>query len=231
MLGDLSTVNDLAEYFDRQLPPETPAQNHDAPQGGQQNSMHVQDEISTGQAPVAQNSSTVLPLSEAQTELWLATRWGEDASRAFNQVVCLRLRGALKLDPLRDALNELMSRHDTLRATFPTDGSNQRIACFAKLELSITDISSVNATDREAELTNIIRAEDAIAFDLVNGPVLRAKLVKFDEAITFSCSQRIISSWTAGPSAWHSTSWARFTQINCAEPARHCHLRCNSRII
>ncbi|MCU0248181.1 MAG: aminotransferase class III-fold pyridoxal phosphate-dependent enzyme, partial [Bryobacter sp.] len=57
-----------------------------------------------------------IPLSEGQQEIWLATRLGEDASRAFNLASTLRLRGALRVDALRAAVQQVVRRHEALRA-------------------------------------------------------------------------------------------------------------------
>jgi hypothetical protein len=64
----------------------------------------------------------VVPSTEAQREIWLAAKLGEDASLAYNEAVALHLRGTLDRAALAQALQDLVDRHDALRATFGPDG-------------------------------------------------------------------------------------------------------------
>ena len=52
-------------------------------------------------APPPGSETVVVPLTEAQREVWLATRMGDDASCAFNESVSLALDGALDRGRLR----------------------------------------------------------------------------------------------------------------------------------
>ncbi|HZV35806.1 MAG TPA: acyltransferase domain-containing protein, partial [Verrucomicrobiae bacterium] len=182
MLEQFNTLDDLAEHFDKQLPAEQ---------------LPVDSTLAGASTTVIEPKSAepqVLPLSEAQTEVWLATRWSEDACRAFNQVVSLRLRGQLQIEPLRRALNALVERHDALRATFLPDGSGQRIAPTDQIEMPFLDLFCQDPANRENLLAEIIWAEDARPFDLVNGPVLRARLVKLlgDEHVLLLATHHLV---------------------------------------
>ena len=66
--------------------------------------------------------SRVVPASEPQRELWLATRLGEEASLAFNEASSFRFRGKLDVPALEKALCEIVARHDALRASFGAEG-------------------------------------------------------------------------------------------------------------
>ena len=46
----------------------------------------------------------VVPSTEAQREIWLAAKLGEDASLAYNEAVALHLHGALDRTAMLDAL-------------------------------------------------------------------------------------------------------------------------------
>ncbi len=69
-----------------------------------------------------------IPLTESQTEIWLAAQMGDEASCAFNESVSLTLRGALDAAALREALALLFARHDALRARFTATGESMHIA-------------------------------------------------------------------------------------------------------
>ena len=63
------------------------------------------------------------PQLSISQEAWLLREWWEDvhllAKRPFHIVSAFRLTGALNLNLLEQALNEVVRRHDALRTTFP----------------------------------------------------------------------------------------------------------------
>jgi len=192
LLEQFNTLEELAAHFDRQLPPEG-LPTDDAAQEAKADAKP--DEATS--TPAAE--FLTLPLNEAQTEVWLATRWGQDATRAFNQVVSLCLRGTLQIEPLREALNRLVARHDALRTTFLPDGSGQRIAPSGKLDLAVDDLSALKPEERKFRLSEIVRAEDAICFDLVNGPLTRARLVKLSDTehvLLLTSHHLVLDGWS-----------------------------------
>ena len=119
-----------------------------------------------------------IPLTEAQTEIWLAAQLGEAASCAFNESVSLRLSGPLDRTALSVALNKLIARHDTLRQRFAPDGASFRIMAPEALDFGII---AADDWDGEARLRSIIEAEAATPFDLTEGWPFRVELVALAE--------------------------------------------------
>ena len=74
-------------------------------------------------------------MTEPQKEIFLAAKLGDDASCAFNESFSVYLRGELKVDALRDALNTVIARHEALRATVDPEGELLHFASELKLEL------------------------------------------------------------------------------------------------
>src|SRR5215208_6234491 len=60
------------------------------------------------------------PLSFAQERLWFLHHLVPD-SAAYNICITLQLSGACDVDALRRALNEIVRRHEVLRAAFRND--------------------------------------------------------------------------------------------------------------
>lgn len=60
----------------------------------------------------------MLPLSYAQRRLWFLDHV-EDLGAAYNLPVALRLSGPLDTPALREALTDLVERHEPLRTVFP----------------------------------------------------------------------------------------------------------------
>ena len=111
----------------------------------------------------------VVPTTEPQRELWLASQLGEDASLAYNESVSLRLRGALDAARLQRALQAVVARHDALRASFGPDGETFCVLEPAPLLLPLTDLSPLPAAEREQQLSERRRTGVETTFALAQG--------------------------------------------------------------
>ncbi len=65
-----------------------------------------------------------IPLSAAQTRIWLLNRL-DPASPAYNMPFAVRLIGDLDHDALRAALADVMARHEVLRTVYPMDAEGE----------------------------------------------------------------------------------------------------------
>ena len=144
--------------------------------------------------PVARDQA--LPLSFAQQRLWFLAQL-EPTSSFYNIPVAVRLRGRLHTDALRRTLNEVVRRHESLRTTFPTvDGQpRQAIAPTLELDLALCDLGHLPAPEREAEALRLAREEARRPFDLAEGPLFRAGLLRLqaDEHVLLATMHHIIS--------------------------------------
>lgn len=118
-------------------------------------------------------------LSAAQRRLWLLDRAGAGGARHVARAV--RLIGNVETDALAQSLTEVACRHDTLRATFAAGAGAepvQRIAPQANLELQRSDLTTLPPADREAECRRLVAEEVRRSFDLEQGPLVRARLLR-----------------------------------------------------
>ncbi|TVS06177.1 MAG: amino acid adenylation domain-containing protein [Rhodobacteraceae bacterium] len=120
-----------------------------------------------------------VPLTHEQQEIWMTEQMGDLASTSFNEGTLLRLRGRLDREALSRSLDALIARHDALRLVFARDGSSFDVTAPFALDLPLHDVS--DASDPNAALEEIADAEARLPFDLVNGPVIRAHLVRLAE--------------------------------------------------
>src|SRR5262249_2361976 len=74
-----------------------------------------------------------VPLTDAQTEKWIACQFGESASIAFNESQLLELRGALDHAALERAIGHVTRRHEAFAMSFAADGSVLRVGAPAAL--------------------------------------------------------------------------------------------------
>ena len=115
-----------------------------------------------------------VPLSFAQQRLWFLDQF-EPGSVVYNIPVAVRLTGPLKVAALEWSLNEVVRRHDVLRATFPTvDGQPYQVICPALplrevqgqlVTLSVVDLRELPEVEREAEARRLATAEAQRPFD------------------------------------------------------------------
>uniref|UniRef100_A0A7V2ZI69 Amino acid adenylation domain-containing protein n=1 Tax=Ignavibacterium album TaxID=591197 RepID=A0A7V2ZI69_9BACT len=126
--------------------------------------------------------SNKFPLADAQKEIWLSSQINETSNLAFNESNNIELIGKLNFEALRKAFDRLIKRHDALRTTFSSDGKYQIVHDNINFKLDLIDLSDLSDTDKEKELNRLIQNEPKIAFDLVNGPLIRASVVKLNES-------------------------------------------------
>jgi len=143
----------------------------------------------------------VFPSTEPQREVWLAAKMGPEGSLAYNESVTLRLRGKLDLRALAGALNNLVARHESLRAMLSPDGMQMLVAAPAPVGISRLDLSDKPEADRKDALEEACRRHVLEPFDLENGPVFRAELVSLgadEHALLMSAHHVVCDGWSFG---------------------------------
>ncbi|MEZ0601061.1 amino acid adenylation domain-containing protein [Paraburkholderia sp. IW21] len=130
--------------------------------------------------PRAERTASV-PASFAQTRLWLHARMIDEPA-AYHITERLRLDGALDANALRLSCDALIARHEALRTTFAesADGVLQTVHAPSRCPWHASDLSTVPAHEREARAAAIAQSDEAQAFDLSLGPLIRAHLIRLD---------------------------------------------------
>lgn len=131
-------------------------------------------------SPVTQRTTgTSLPLSFAQQHVWLHAQLAPHVP-LHHEVLILQRDGALNREVLERSLNEIVRRHQALRTTFPVvDGVPiQVIAEKQAVELPLTELSDLADEHRRVEVLRISAAEARQPFDLMEGPLMRARLLR-----------------------------------------------------
>jgi amino acid adenylation domain-containing protein len=130
--------------------------------------------------PVPRPPGAALPLSFAQRRLWFLDQL-EPGSAVYNVPGEVRLAGALDAPALAAAFGEVLRRHEALRAVFLTERGEpvQRIGP-AAVRMPLVDLSALPDRARALEAERRARAEARRPFDLAQGPVCRALLLRLE---------------------------------------------------
>ncbi|HEY7403991.1 MAG TPA: amino acid adenylation domain-containing protein, partial [Candidatus Angelobacter sp.] len=143
-----------------------------------------------------------LPLSYAQQRLWFLDKL-EGSSAEYNLCEALRLHGKLDLAALRKTIAGVIDRHESLRTHFGEFNGEpvQMIEPSLELNLPVEDLSHMDATSRNEQLTAAMRQEREQVFDLARGPLVRMKLLKMGEqehVLLRSFHHIVCDGWSQG---------------------------------
>ncbi|HMD03267.1 MAG TPA: condensation domain-containing protein, partial [Candidatus Baltobacteraceae bacterium] len=111
----------------------------------------------------------------------------------------LRLRGPLDEALFQNAWNQILTRHDALRASFGATGERMRIAPATPFAFTRADFSADAVADRTANLGKLIDSEARTPFDLGNGPLVRGHLVRLapdEHAFVFTAHHIVCDGWS-----------------------------------
>src|SRR5690606_23371183 len=123
-----------------------------------------------------------IPTTQSQLEIWLSCMiGGEDANRSYNESVSLNLTGTLNHGAIGNALEKLINRHEALRSTFSSDGKLMCIHENFPLDLQLIDVSDRSLAEVDVYTKDIFGKDADKSFDLQNGPLFRAYLIKLSE--------------------------------------------------
>ena len=128
----------------------------------------------------AEEPSRDVLMTEPQREIFLAAKLADDASCSFNESFSVHLHGPLQVDTLRESVNTVIARHESLRATVDAEGTTLHFLPELKLPIPLRDISQMQPDARDAELTRMIATDARSAFDLTEGPLVRSELVRIE---------------------------------------------------
>ncbi|MET0621646.1 MAG: amino acid adenylation domain-containing protein [Pyrinomonadaceae bacterium] len=143
-----------------------------------------------------------VPTTEAQKQLWVLAQMSDDASRAYNETLCLRLRGPLDVAALADGVRAVVVRHEALRTSINDDGEEQLVHTQPPLEMPLTDLSgAATAGEREREAARWLAEESRRKFDLGVAPLLRAHVLRLGERehmFVLSTHHVVADGWSVG---------------------------------
>ncbi|WP_120309068.1 non-ribosomal peptide synthetase, partial [Mycolicibacterium celeriflavum] len=150
---------------------------------------------------VALERPSVVPLSFAQTRLWLIDQL-QGASPVYNMAAAMRLGGHLDVDALGAAFADVVDRHESLRTLFAdVDGLPRQVV--VPVERAEVGWQVVDATGwSAARLDEAVSAAARATFDLTTEIPLRATLFRLadDEHVLVAVVHHIAADgWSIAP--------------------------------
>jgi amino acid adenylation domain-containing protein len=154
----------------------------------------TQDEIPT--RPAGRN-----PLSFGQERLWFQSQITDNPS-LFNIAFLAHIEGPLDFGALESSVNDVIGRHEILRAGFVSaEGApKQFFAPAAPLYVADVDLTAA-AGDAEAQMRAHAQAEARAPFDLSAPPLMRItlyKLAPLRQALLFVVHHIVWDGWSSG---------------------------------
>lgn len=132
---------------------------------------------------ISKARSSTLLTSLAQERLWVLDQL-EIEKAPFNTCGALRLQGTLNIDALRQALQSILQRHDSLRTTFTSNKGQAEQNIHPRLDMDlplIIDLTPCPISERENRIQTLMTSEANTPFDLEFGPLFYAKLLRFSD--------------------------------------------------
>jgi len=122
---------------------------------------------------------TAYPASFGQRRLWFLDQL-EPGTAAYNMARAFRITGPLDISVLTRAFEAMVERHESLRTVFDSvDGEARQIVLSdMEVQIPVVDLTDIPQPDREKQALRIASEEGKKTFDLTQGPLLRAVLVR-----------------------------------------------------
>jgi amino acid adenylation domain-containing protein len=133
---------------------------------------------------IARERPEEIPLSFAQQRLWFLNQL-EPGSTAYLLPHVLQMDGMLDMQALERCLQELISRHESLRTTFAmhSDQPVQVIHPAGSTSLPVIDLQGLRQEHREAQTQQLATQEAQQPCDLAKGPLLRTHLLRQEQSV------------------------------------------------
>jgi len=153
------------------------------------------------------------PLSFAQQRMWLMdqvtpVRWMNNIPSA------VRIPGSLDVTSVERAINEVVRRHEALRTVFRLEHDEpvQIVMPEVRVALELVDLRAFPGDGRLAEAMRLADERAHLPFDLTEGPLLRASLLRLaadDHLFVLTVHHIAADGWSMGVFATELTTLYR----------------------
>jgi amino acid adenylation domain-containing protein len=158
-------------------------------------------QVDLGQIQPADRSQD-LELSFAQQRLWFLQQLDPD-NAAYNVPIAVRIQGKLDVFRLEQAINLVITRQEGLRATFIENGGIpvQIIKAAQWQKLGVISLERIEEAERRTIADDLMKQEACVRFDLEQGPLCRATLVRLSDEehiLLLNLHHIVTDGWSMG---------------------------------
>ncbi len=141
-----------------------------------------------------------IPQSSAQQRLWYLDQL-DPGQATYNIWMAFELLGTLDVESLRRRLQEVVRRHEALRTTFALDDGEPMQVIAPDLTVDLPVVPAVDAPPAEQEgwVRRTLEDTAGAPFDLAEGPLVRALLVRIAEGryvFLFVTHHTVVDGWS-----------------------------------
>jgi amino acid adenylation domain-containing protein len=160
-----------------------------------------------------------MPLSSSQQRLWFLDAL-TPGTPIYNVSTGVELRGELDEEALEAALQQVVERHEVLRAAFLLEDGQpvQVVQPDVKLLLERHDLQTLPAREQQRALHDQARDEARRPFDLTHPPLLRAKLMRLaprHAVVVLTLHHIIADGWSLGVLVHELVEFYRACRAGC----------------
>ncbi|WP_292877327.1 non-ribosomal peptide synthetase/type I polyketide synthase [Nostoc sp. NMS1] len=158
-----------------------------------------QSSVSSQHSFEAAKDTQIVPLTEAQKQLWILTQIGDDGSLAYNVSLSLQLRGMFSLAAMHQAVQKVVDRHEAIRTVIDNQGEFQHILPFLKIDVPLIDFSDVDSYERESRVAEWFKKDSQVPLDLSQGPLFRIHILKLKEQLhllVLTAHHIVVDGWS-----------------------------------
>ncbi len=152
--------------------------------------------------PLSTDFENIIFTTKSQSEIWTSCYFGgDDANRAFNLLYAIEFDGILDSQAMELAIQTLVDRHESLRATFSADGIHMSIFKQLPIAVSNLDLSNIGKESQIDAFEQYTNKEACYVFDLVKGPLIKVSLLKFSDlkhTLILNIHHIICDGWSVG---------------------------------
>ncbi len=144
------------------------------------------------------HTATSSALAPGQTERWLAAIYDPAARVALNESFCVTLRGEVNIPALKQALQDVLQRHDAFKLRFDLDQPRQFLDPSAQLSIGEIDLRA--CADSDQALDQHAWLASATEFQLDRAPLARASILTLADGrvvVHVVASHLIFDGWAS----------------------------------
>jgi len=135
-------------------------------------------------------------LSYAQLRIWFLEQL-VPGTAVYNIPSAAKLKGNINIDFIKESINEIVKRHESLRTQFKVinDEPLQEILDNIDFNIPVYDLRNYDEKDKEKKKNELIRKESITPISLEESPLFRILVIRIkdDEVIFFMVIHHIIS--------------------------------------